>query len=130
MKLYEVMYIIKPDLEGEALDEAIAKVNMVMEKEGSIIEQVKKIGKRRLAYEIDDYRDGYYVLLNIQAEPGIVPALEHFFRVTEDYLRYLVTRLNMEKQSESVEAKKDDEKDVNNGHEESVVAEEAEIVNE
>ena len=97
MNLYEIMYIIKPDIEGEDLEEAIARVKEVLEKEGSVIEQVKKMGKRRLAYEINDIKDGYYVLLNVRAEPGIVPALEHFFKVSEGYLRYMVIRLDDQK---------------------------------
>ncbi len=97
MNLYEIMYIIKPDIEGEDLEEAIARVKEVLEKEGSLIEQVKKMGKRRMAYEINDIKDGYYVLLTVRAEPGIVSALEHFFRVTEGYLRYMVIRLDDQK---------------------------------
>lgn len=97
MNLYEVMYVIKPDLEGDALEDAITRVNEVMEKEGGSVTQLKKIGKRRLAYTIDDYKEGYYVLLNLQAGPVIVPALEHFFKVSEGYLRYLVIRLDKDK---------------------------------
>ena len=102
MNLYELMFIINPDIEGEALEEAIGKVIEVLDKEGSEVEQIKKIGKRRLAYEINDIKDGYYVLLNVRAEPGIVPALEHFFRVTEGYLRYMVIRLDDSKQKKIV----------------------------
>ena len=105
MNLYEVMYIIKPDLEGEELEGAMARVSEALEKEGGQIETLKKIGKRRLAYEINDYREGYYVLLNVQAEPVIVPALDHFFKVTEGYLRYIVIRLDMDKKQEFVEKK-------------------------
>lgn len=94
MKLYEIMYIIKPDLEGDALEEAITRVNEVMEKEGGSVTLQKKIGKRRLAYAIDDYKEGYYVLVNLQAGPPVLPALEHFFRVSEGYLRHLVIRLD------------------------------------
>ncbi|MEW5919516.1 MAG: 30S ribosomal protein S6 [Bacillota bacterium] len=105
MNLYEVMYIIKPDIEGEELEEAITRVSEVMEKEGGKIGLLKKTGKRKLAYEIDDYKEGYYVLLNVQAEPVIVPALEHFFKVTEGYLRYIVIRLDADKKKEIVEKK-------------------------
>ena len=124
MNLYEVMYIIKPDIEGEELEEAIARVSEVMEKEGSEIEQVKKIGKRRLAYEINDIKDGYYVLLNVRAEPNIVPALEHFFRVTDGYLRYMVIRLDNTKQAEVKEVVEEAKENNNDDIEKTAVVDE------
>ena len=123
MNLYEVMYIINPDIEGEELEEAIARVSEVMEKEGSEVEQVKKIGKRRLAYEINDIKDGYYVLVNVRAEPKIVPALEHFFRVTDGYLRYMVVRLDDEKQT-AVKEVVEETKENNNEIEKTAVVDE------
>ncbi len=123
MNLYEVMYIINPDIEGEELEEAIARVSEVMEKEGSEVEQVKKIGKRRLAYEINDIKDGYYVLVNVRAEPKIVPALEHFFRVTDGYLRYMVVRLDDEKQT-AVKEVLEETKENNNEIEKTAVVDE------
>ncbi len=101
VNLYEVMYIVKPDLEGEELEGAIARVGETLEKEGGRIELLKKIGKRKLAYEINDYREGYYVLLHVQAEAAVVPALEHFFKVSEGYLRYMVVRLDAEQKKEA-----------------------------
>jgi len=102
LNIYEIMYVIKPDLEGEALEEAITRVNEVLEKEGGSVTLLKKTGKRRLAYTIDDYKEGYYVLLNLQAGPVIVPALEHFFKVSEGYLRYLVIRLDKDRKKDKV----------------------------
>jgi small subunit ribosomal protein S6 len=125
MNFYELMFIIKPDIEGEELEEAITRVKEVLEKEGSVVELVKKIGKRRLAYEINDIKDGYYVLLNVQAEPGIVPALEHFFRVTEGYLRYMVIRLDDQKQKEvNVEPQAEPQEEVVEEAKEEIVDEE------
>jgi small subunit ribosomal protein S6 len=125
MNLYELMFIIKPDIEGEELEEAITRVKEVLEKEGSVVELVKKIGKRRLAYEINDIKDGYYVLLNVQAEPGIVPALEHCFRVTEGYLRYMVIRLDDQKQKEvNVEPQAEPQEEVVEEAKEEIVDEE------
>jgi len=125
MNFYELMFIIKPDIEGEELEEAITRVKEVLEKEGSVVELVKKIGKRRLAYEINDIKDGYYVLLNVRAEPGIVPALEHFFRVTEGYLRYMVIRLDDQKQKEvNVEPQAEPQEEVVEEAKEEIVDEE------
>ena len=97
MLMYEVMFLIQPDLEGEFLEEAINKVQDLLEKEGARIVNFKKIGKRRLAYEINDFKEGFYVLLTVEAKRAIAPVLEHFFKVSEGYLRYLVIRVEQEK---------------------------------
>ena len=98
MAIYEVMYIIQPDLDSEELlDSAMEKVNSTIESTGGEIVSEKKVGKRRLAYEINDYKEGVYVLINVQAEQTIVPVLEHFFKVNEGYLRYMILRLDEEK---------------------------------
>ena len=97
MKYYEVMYIVQPDTEGDLLEEAINKVSDLLEKDGARITNLKKMGKRRLAYEINDFKEGFYVLLNVEADRPVVPVLEHFFKVTEGYLRYIVIRLEDEK---------------------------------
>ena len=93
MPLYEVMFIVQPDWEGEALEEAILRVKDVIEREKGTVVLLKKLGKRRLAYEINDFREGSYVLLNVQASREVIPVLEHFFKVNEGYLRYIVIRL-------------------------------------
>ncbi len=97
MPMYEVMFLIQPDLEGDPLEEAISKVQDLLEKEGAQIVNLKKIGKRRLAYEINDFKEGFYVLLYAEAERAIAPVLEHFFKVSEGYLRYMVIRVEQEK---------------------------------
>lgn len=93
MALYEVMFIAQPDWEGEVLEEAIQRVKDVIEGEKGTVVLSKKLGKRRLAYTIKDYREGSYVLFNVQSGREFIPVLEHFFRVNEGYLRYIVIRL-------------------------------------
>jgi len=105
MPMYEVMFIVQPEVEGEALEGAISRVKEVIEKENGSIVSLKRIGKRKLAYEINDYREGFYVVATVQAGNRVVPALEHFFKVNEGYLRYIVIRLEgEEKKEQNVEA--------------------------
>jgi small subunit ribosomal protein S6 len=101
MPMYEIMFIVEPSLEGEDLEQAIDKVKDLMEKDGGEIVNLKKMGKRRLAYEINDFRDGHYVLVNVQAGNKMVGELEHFFKVNEGYLRHIVFR--MEENREKIE---------------------------
>ncbi len=105
LSFYEVMYIIQPDLDSEELLEAaLEKVNSTIEGTGGVILSQKKVGKRRLAYEIDDYKEGMYMLINVQAEQTIVPVLEHFFKVNEGYLRYMILRLDEEQGAQLTKA--------------------------
>lgn len=107
MAFYEVMYIIQPDLESdELLDAALERVNSTIEGAGGVILSQKKVGKRRLAYEINDYKEGNYLLINVQAEQTIVPVLEHFFKVNEGYLRYMILRLDEEQGAQLLKAEK------------------------
>jgi small subunit ribosomal protein S6 len=102
MPLYEIMFIVQPDREGDALEEAVFKVKEVIEKENGEVVSLKKLGKRRLAYEINDFREGSYILTHVQADKEVIPVLEHFFKVNEGYLRYIVIRLE-EKQEQQAE---------------------------
>ncbi len=100
MPLYEIMYIIQPEKDEEGISEAISRVNELLKREGGRIVSEKKMGLRKLAYEIDDFKEGYYMLTHVRAEAGIVPALEHFFKVNEGYLRFLVIGLGEEEEAE------------------------------
>lgn len=108
MPHYEVMFIVQPDLEGEALEGAINRVKELIEKEKGEILSLKKMGKRKLAYEINDFKEGFYVVMDLDASRDVVPALEHFFKVNEGYLRHIVIR--QEEKKEKMEKEKEVEK--------------------
>ncbi len=103
MPLYEVMFIVQPDLEGEELEGAINAVKELVEKENGEVLSVKKMGKRKMAYEIKDFKEGFYTILNLQAPSEVVAALDHFFKVNEGYLRYIVVRMQEEKKKQKNE---------------------------
>ncbi|MGI6361732.1 MAG: 30S ribosomal protein S6 [Bacillota bacterium] len=93
MRKYEVLYIMKPDLLEEKYQENIEKYNALIQANGGEILNTDIWGKRRLAYEIDKIREGYYVLLQIQCDTELTKELERHFRISEDVIRYLVTRI-------------------------------------
>ncbi|MGI5823722.1 MAG: 30S ribosomal protein S6 [Dethiobacteria bacterium] len=101
MPLYEIMFIVQPDREGDALEEAVFRVKEVIERENGEVVSLKKLGKRRLAYEIKEHREGSYILAHVHAGKEVIPVLEHFFKVNEGYLRYIVIRLDEEKQEQA-----------------------------
>lgn len=92
MRKYEVMYIVRPDLEEDATKALVERFQNVTTDNGGEIVTLKEMGKRRLAYEINDFREGFYVLMNINAEPAVVSELERLFNISEDVMRHLVVR--------------------------------------
>ncbi len=93
MRKYEVMYIIKPDLEESKYPEIIEKYNTLIQNNGGEVLKVEPWGKRRLAYEINKLREGYYVLLQMACSPDFPAELERNFKIADEIMRFLVTRI-------------------------------------
>ena len=66
MRKYEIMYIIRPNIEEEAKKALVERFNTILTENGAEITEAKEWGKRRLAYEINDFRDGYYMLVKTE----------------------------------------------------------------
>ncbi|ERI04854.1 ribosomal protein S6 [Aneurinibacillus aneurinilyticus ATCC 12856] len=92
MRKYEVMYILRPDLQEEATKANVERFSNVITEDGGEMEKVTEMGKKRLAYEIDDHREGFYVLMNFQSEPQAVNEMERLMKISDDVIRYLVVR--------------------------------------
>ena len=93
MNKYEVVYIIDPAVEDEARKALIAKFNDLITGNGGSVEKVEEWGKRRLAYAIDYKTEGYYVLVNFQAEAELPKELERNLQISDSVIRYQVIRL-------------------------------------
>ncbi|MNE32384.1 30S ribosomal protein S6 [compost metagenome] len=91
MRKYEVMYIVRPDLEQEAVQAAVEKFQGIIQNGGEITKH-DVMGKRRLAYEINKIRDGVYVLVNFTATPEVVAELERILKISDEVIRYLITK--------------------------------------
>ena len=89
MRAYETMLVLKADLEEATRDAVIEKFEGIVAKEGGNVQPTTKLGKRRLAYEIKDVRDGFYALLNYEANPTTPAELERLLKIDDNILRYL-----------------------------------------
>jgi small subunit ribosomal protein S6 len=92
MRKYEIMYIIRPDVEEEAQKTLVERFNNVLTDNGAEIEKVDEKGKRRLAYEIDNYRDGYYVVVNFSSDEKAVNEFDRLAKFSDDIVRHIVIR--------------------------------------
>jgi len=92
MRNYELMYIIRPDLEPDAVQAVTDKIQEVIRGGDGEIRKHEVMGKRRLAYEIGKFREGIYVLVLFSSEPSHVAELERVLRITDEVVRHLVIR--------------------------------------
>jgi small subunit ribosomal protein S6 len=92
---YEVTYILKPSLEEADIDARVATLAGVLTNNGGeIVGEIEKMGKRRLAYEIDDLREGFYVVMKFKSDAAQAKELERQMRLSEDVMRALLIRLD------------------------------------
>lgn len=92
MKAYEVLYIIRPDLDDEATAATVDKFSEVVTNNGGADVTVDKWGKRRLAYEIDDLREGFYVLMSFNGEARTAQEVERIMKISDSIVRFLTTK--------------------------------------
>ena len=92
MRLYELMLILKAGADEEQLEASIGKISDLITNQGSEIVKIDKWGKRRLAYEINGNTDGFYVVIDFQAENDATFEVERVLRITEEVVRYLLVR--------------------------------------
>jgi len=90
MGLYEIMVIIRSDIEANEQEEAVSGLTAVIEKQGGTVSTVLDWRKRKLAYEINKLREGHYYLVYFSGDGSIIPELEHYFRVTDAIIRYMI----------------------------------------
>ncbi len=91
---YEVTYIIRPNLEETEVDERAAQIAEQLKASGAEVGEIEKLGKRRLAYEIDDLREGHYVVMKFTSNAAQAKELERQLRLDETVLRELLIKLD------------------------------------
>ena len=91
-RAYEAMYILRPQLEEEQVDATVKKLEDFLTKSGGTIVRHEKKGKKKLAYEVKDQRDGHYALINFTLEPNQINELKRYFALSDETLRYLILR--------------------------------------
>ncbi len=89
---YEIMYIVRPELDDEQLQQAVASVDRLIENLGGARQKTDVWGRRRLAYEVKHLREGQYVLTDFQIEPARVPELEATLKISDTVFRHLIVR--------------------------------------
>jgi len=96
LRVYEVMFIVRPDVVEEDVDKLIAGFSENVTKGGGVVKTVEKMGRRKLAYTVRKFNEGNYVLLTIEANGVVVLELERRLRVTEPVIKFITVRIDEE----------------------------------
>ena len=95
-RTYEVMFIVRPDLQEEDLDKLIEGFSGTVTSNGGEVKSVEKMGRRRLAYVVRKFQDGLYILMNVAADGKLIAELERRLRVTEQVIKFITVRTDEE----------------------------------
>jgi len=92
---YEILYIIRPDIDEESKNALVERFDGILRDNGAEITESKDWAKRRFAYEIKDYKEGTYHLVNLTSENSdAIDEFERLARINDDILRHMVVRLD------------------------------------
>ena len=95
-RTYEVMFIVRPDMQDEDQDKLISALESSVTSAGGTVKNVETMGKRRLAYTVRKFQDGLYLLLTLEASGQAVAELERRLRVTEPVIKFITVRVDEE----------------------------------
>jgi small subunit ribosomal protein S6 len=96
MRNYEIMFIINPNTPEEEVDKINSQIEGVITSGGGQVQKIEKMGRRKLAYEIDKHREGQYVLVVTTANGDIVREVERRLRVMDTVIKYITVRTDEE----------------------------------
>jgi small subunit ribosomal protein S6 len=95
-RIYEVMFIVRPDVADEDLDKLVAGLEQTVTNGGGTVKSTERLGRRKLAYLVRKFGEGNYVLLTIEAGGALVAELERRLRVSEPVIKFITVRMDEE----------------------------------
>ncbi len=102
---YEVMFIVRPDMEEADVDKLIAGLDQTITNGGGSIKSTEKLGRRKLSYMVRKFSDGNYILLIINADGSLIAEVERRLRVTEPVIKFITVRMDEEeKRADKIKA--------------------------
>lgn len=103
MRDYELVIIVSPAVEDDAVSATVDRVQEFIAQQGGQVKEMAPWGRRKLAYPIDGFKEGNYVVAQLGLDPQSVRALEDHLKLTENVIRHLVVKLEDEKAEEEDE---------------------------
>lgn len=109
MRIYEELFILRPDATDEEIDPFIEQITHSITSAGGTVDKTDKWGKRKLAYRVQKSNEGFYVLLQFTSGPEAVKEIERRLRVADIVLKFITVRID-EKLKRIAKRKKSREK--------------------
>jgi small subunit ribosomal protein S6 len=94
MRIYEELFIVRPDATDEEVDPLIEQLKTVITHAGGTLDKTEKWGVRKLAYRVLKYNEAQYILLQFTAQADTVKEVEHRLRVTDLVMKYMTVRID------------------------------------
>jgi small subunit ribosomal protein S6 len=87
---YEAFYIVKPDITDSDIQKIAERFKGIVESHGGTVESAAKWDKRKLAYEVQGFKEGNYVLMNFEAPADLPAELNRLMRISDDVIRHRI----------------------------------------
>ncbi|MCE4956708.1 30S ribosomal protein S6 [Macrococcoides caseolyticum] len=92
MRKYEIMYVVRPNIEEDAKKALIERFEEILTSNGAEIIESKDWGKRRLAYEINDFKEGFYQIVKVNSTDVATNEFDRLAKINDDIIRHIVIR--------------------------------------
>ena len=90
---YEIMFIVRPDLDEKAVKDTFKKFEDILVKNGAKVLSDKDMGQKELAYEINNHKSGYYFLINVESDSKAINEFDRVATFSEDIIRHIIVKL-------------------------------------
>ena len=91
MSKYESIVIISPNVDEEGIKTLISRFSDLINNDGKV-EKVDELGKRKLAYEVKKFEEGFYIVFNFEAKPELITELERNYRITDEVIKFMTVK--------------------------------------
>lgn len=95
-RTYEIMFIVRPDIEEAEIDKIVETFSGYVTNGGGTVKQTEKMGRRRLAYTVRKFNDGFYILLIVESPASLIHEIERRLRVSEQVIKFITVRTDEE----------------------------------
>jgi small subunit ribosomal protein S6 len=103
-RIYEVMFIVRPDMADEDLDKLVSNLESNATTAGAKVKNSERMGKRRLAYLVRNFNDGIYILMTLEADGKAIHEVERRLRVSEPVIKFITVRVDeIQKRAEKIQ---------------------------
>lgn len=91
MNKYESVIIINPTVDEEGVKSLISKFTDIINNDGKV-EKVDELGKKKLAYDVKKFTEGYYAIFNFEANTSLIAELERNYRITDEIIKFMTIK--------------------------------------